>query len=104
MTPPARVISVEARPGPMTIDLTHSAVLVIDMQNDFGAQGGMFERAGIDISVIQRAVEPDTMRHRGGAECGRANRLSENGASGRYVRHRWTRFPARAPAQAIVRW
>lgn len=58
MTPPARVISVEARPGPLTIDLTHSAVLVIDMQNDFGAQGGMFERAGIDISAIQRAVAP----------------------------------------------
>lgn len=58
MTPPARVISVEARPGPLTIDLTHSAVLVIDMQNDFGARGGMFERAGIDISVIQRAVDP----------------------------------------------
>ena len=58
MTPPARVISVEARPGPLTIDLTRSAVLVIDMQNDFGAQGGMFERAGIDISVIQRAVGP----------------------------------------------
>jgi ureidoacrylate peracid hydrolase len=58
MTPPARVISVEARPRPLTIDLAHSAVLVIDMQNDFGAQGGMFERAGIDISVIQRAVDP----------------------------------------------
>jgi ureidoacrylate peracid hydrolase len=58
MTPPVRVISVEARPGPLNIDLTHTAVLVIDMQNDFGAQGGMFERAGIDISVIQMAVCP----------------------------------------------
>jgi hypothetical protein len=58
MASPARVISVEARPGPLTIDLTFAAVLVVDMQNDFGAQGGMFERAGIDISVIQRAVDP----------------------------------------------
>jgi ureidoacrylate peracid hydrolase len=58
MTPTARLICVDARPGPLTIDLTHSAVLVIDMQNDFGAPGGMFERAGIDISVIQRAVDP----------------------------------------------
>jgi ureidoacrylate peracid hydrolase len=58
MSPRARVISVEARPGPLTIDLTRSAVLVIDMQNDFGAQGGMFERAGIDISVIRKTVGP----------------------------------------------
>jgi ureidoacrylate peracid hydrolase len=58
MTPPSRVISVEARPAPMTMDLTRSALLVIDMQNDFGAQGGMFDRAGIDISAIQRAVGP----------------------------------------------
>jgi ureidoacrylate peracid hydrolase len=28
------------------------------MQNDFGAKGGMFARAGIDISMIQRAVGP----------------------------------------------
>jgi ureidoacrylate peracid hydrolase len=28
------------------------------MQNDFGTEGGMFHRAGIDISMIQRAVEP----------------------------------------------
>ena len=28
------------------------------MQNDFGSKGGMFDRAGIDISGIQRAVGP----------------------------------------------
>src|SRR5258708_36931006 len=28
------------------------------MQNDFGTEGGMFDRAGIDISGIQRAVSP----------------------------------------------
>jgi len=28
------------------------------MQNDFGAQGGMLDRLGIDISPIQRAVAP----------------------------------------------
>jgi ureidoacrylate peracid hydrolase len=43
----------------MQIDTAHAAVLVIDMQNDFGAaKGGMFDRAGIDISMIQRAVAP----------------------------------------------
>jgi ureidoacrylate peracid hydrolase len=33
-------------------------VIVVDMQNDFGAKGGMFDRAGIDISGIQKVVEP----------------------------------------------
>jgi ureidoacrylate peracid hydrolase len=38
--------------------LDRSAVLVIDMQNDFGTRGGMFDRAGIDIAPIERVVEP----------------------------------------------
>jgi ureidoacrylate peracid hydrolase len=53
-----RVVVIEAQPAPIQIDTTHTAVLVIDMQNDFGAKGGMFDRAGIDISMIQRAVAP----------------------------------------------
>jgi ureidoacrylate peracid hydrolase len=44
----------------MQIDTARTAVLVIDMQNDFGAKGGMFDRAGIDLSMIQRAVAPTT--------------------------------------------
>jgi ureidoacrylate peracid hydrolase len=35
-----------------------TAVLVVDMQNDFGTKGGMFDRAGVDISVIQLAIDP----------------------------------------------
>jgi ureidoacrylate peracid hydrolase len=35
-----------------------TAVIVVDMQNDFGSKGGMFDRAGIDISGIQEAVGP----------------------------------------------
>ena len=31
------------------------------MQNDFGAKGGMFDRAGIDISPVERSIAP-TMR------------------------------------------
>jgi nicotinamidase-related amidase len=40
------------------IELAKTAVLVVDMQNDFGAKGGMFDRAGIDISPIQHVVAP----------------------------------------------
>jgi ureidoacrylate peracid hydrolase len=48
----------DARPEPLTIDLERTALLVVDMQNDFGTKGGMFDRAGIDISQIQKAVAP----------------------------------------------
>ena len=53
-----RVIKVHADPEPITIDTAKTAVLVIDMQNEFGAKGGLFDRAGLDISMIQAAVAP----------------------------------------------
>jgi ureidoacrylate peracid hydrolase len=52
------VVKVEAQPTPISLDLGLTAVLVIDMQNDFGAKGGMFDRVGIDLSMIQSAVGP----------------------------------------------
>lgn len=53
-----RLVTIEAKPEPITIDTTRSAALVVDMQNDFAAKGGMFDRAGIDISVSRSAAEP----------------------------------------------
>ena len=47
-----------AKPEAITFDGPNTAVLVVDMQNDFGSKGGMFDRAGIDISGIQKAVGP----------------------------------------------
>ena len=47
-----------ANPGPIRIDTARTAVLVVDMQNDFGSEGGSFQRAGIDISMIRAAVAP----------------------------------------------
>jgi ureidoacrylate peracid hydrolase len=49
---------IDAKPQPISIDPANAAVLVVDMQVDFGSKGGMFDRAGIDISGIQRAVGP----------------------------------------------
>jgi ureidoacrylate peracid hydrolase len=51
-------VPVQARPEPLTIDIERTALIVIDMQNDFGSKGGLFDRAGIDISAIQKVVEP----------------------------------------------
>ena len=51
-------ITIAAQPEPITIELARTAVLVVDMQNDFGTKGGMFDRAGIDISPIREVVAP----------------------------------------------
>ena len=54
----SRVIRLDAQPGQIEIDTARTAVIVVDMQNDFGAQGGLFDNAGVDISMIQTAVGP----------------------------------------------
>jgi ureidoacrylate peracid hydrolase len=51
-------VHVEARPGPIIMDPGTTAIVVVDMQNDFAAPGGMFDRAGIPIDGIQAIVEP----------------------------------------------
>jgi len=56
MTPAPFVV--EALPEPFALDPRSAAVLVIDMQNDFGASGGMFGRAGIPLAAIEAAVAP----------------------------------------------
>jgi ureidoacrylate peracid hydrolase len=53
-----RRVTIEAKPGSLTIDLSKTAALVVDMQNDFGSKGGMVERAGIDIAPIRAAIAP----------------------------------------------
>jgi hypothetical protein len=53
-----RSVSVTARPRPFTLDPSRTAVIVVDMQNDFASEGGGFARAGRDISSIQRSIAP----------------------------------------------
>ncbi len=52
------LIKIDAKPAPIAIDTAKTAVVVVDMENDFGSKGGMFDLAGIDISMIQKAVGP----------------------------------------------
>jgi ureidoacrylate peracid hydrolase len=42
----------------LALDPMRTAVVVVDMQNDFGAEGGMFARAGIPIEGIERVIDP----------------------------------------------
>ena len=52
------LVAINGRPHPVHLDPTQTAVIVVDMENDFGAVGGMFHRAGLDISGIQAAIAP----------------------------------------------
>ena len=53
-----RQTTIEAKPEPITIDTALTAVIVVDMQNDFCSKGGLFDRAGVNISMVQKAVGP----------------------------------------------
>lgn len=53
-----QLVPINARPHPLQLDPSRAAVIVVDMENDFGAVGGMFHRAGLDISGIQATVVP----------------------------------------------
>jgi len=51
-------VTLVARPSSISFDVASTAVIVVDMQNDFGSKGGMFDRSGIDISGIQKTIIP----------------------------------------------
>src|SRR5207253_946936 len=54
----ANAVALNAKPERITIDPSKTAVIVVDMENDFAAKGGMFDRAGIDISGAQKVIAP----------------------------------------------
>lgn len=52
------MIEFEALPDRFRCSPESTAVVVVDMQNDFAAPGGMFDRAGVPIGVIRDIVGP----------------------------------------------
>lgn len=55
---PARKIQVAAQPQNVTIDLTRTAVIIVDMQNDFCAKGGYLDYRGVDYTADRKPIEP----------------------------------------------
>ena len=50
------MLRLQAKPGPVEVDWTKSAVVVVDMQNAFASKGGMLDIAGADLSDAPRVV------------------------------------------------
>ncbi len=53
----ARIVTVHAKPEPLQIDLSRTAVIVVDMQNAFVSKGGMFDASGRDLSGARSVIQ-----------------------------------------------
>ncbi|MBN2238652.1 MAG: isochorismatase family protein [Dehalococcoidales bacterium] len=53
------MVTVQAEPEQIEIDLKRTAVMIIDMQNTFVSKGGMFDRGGMDMTDITMTIEPN---------------------------------------------
>lgn len=54
----ARIVSVDAEPQRLTIDMNRTAVIVVDMQNDFCTSGGWIDYIGGDYAALQAPIAP----------------------------------------------
>lgn len=55
---PPRIVTVNAAPQTVTIDLARTAIVVIDMQNDFCAEGGWLDMIGGDYKADRKPIGP----------------------------------------------
>ena len=55
---PARPLAFPAEPQAVTLDVARSALIVIDMQNDFCTPGGWLHHIGVDVAPARRPIVP----------------------------------------------
>lgn len=55
---PLRRVAIAAEPQSVVVDANRSALVVVDMQNDFCAKGGYLDYRGIDITPDRAPIEP----------------------------------------------
>lgn len=56
--PAPRRVTVDARPQRLTIDLARTALVVVDMQNDFCHPDGWLASIGVDVTPARAPIEP----------------------------------------------
>lgn len=56
--PPPVPLTIRSEPQRVTMDLRRTAMVIIDMQNDFCAKGGWVDHLGVDCSPDRRPIEP----------------------------------------------
>ncbi len=49
-------ITIPAKPEPVKIDVSRTAIVIVDMQNAFATKGGMFDLVGQDISAAKGVI------------------------------------------------
>lgn len=54
----SRPMPVDALPKPITIDLSRTGIIVVDMQNDFCSPDGWLASIGVDIEPARRPIVP----------------------------------------------
>src|SRR5215471_3434914 len=64
------MVTLQARPEPLDIDLERAALVVVDMQNSFVSKGGMFDLAGFDISRSAPVIEVNRRLIAASRRCG----------------------------------
>lgn len=55
---PVAPLTLDAQPQTITLDLNRSAIVVVDMQNDFCAPGGWVDYLGADLSPERAPIKP----------------------------------------------
>jgi nicotinamidase-related amidase len=55
---PARPVAVEAEPQRLVFDAARTAIIVIDMQNDFCSPKGWLAHIGVDVSPARKPIKP----------------------------------------------
>lgn len=56
--PPTVPVTVTARPQQVTLDLARTAIVVVDMQNDFCHPDGWLASIGVDVGPARAPIEP----------------------------------------------
>lgn len=63
--PPPRRLTIATEPQAVTVDLNRTALVVIDMQNDFCAKGGWVDHLGADYTPDRHPIDPRSIRRDG---------------------------------------